>query len=128
MISHKVVNCNGEKIMKDSNLTDDMGGLTEEGNKFAYEEGKAPMATESLLKEINTLAESKMSELDATAQEFIDDAMHSEDGSALSAAHNDGDEKKAAEILRRRATKDTDPLTIAAALAKMFNTDINKYL
>jgi len=41
----------GEKIMKDSNLIDDMGELTEEGNKFAYEEGKEPM--ESLIKSLN---------------------------------------------------------------------------
>jgi hypothetical protein len=44
----------GEKIMKDTNLTDDMGELTDDGNKFAYEEGKEPMATESLIKTLNT--------------------------------------------------------------------------
>jgi len=43
----------GEQLLKDSNLIDDMGSLTEEGNKFAYEEGEEPMATESLIKQIH---------------------------------------------------------------------------
>jgi len=43
----------GEQVLKDSNLIDDMGSLTEEGNKFAYEEGQEPMATESLIKSVN---------------------------------------------------------------------------
>lgn len=47
------ITSSGEKIMKDTNLTDDMGELTEEGNKFAYEEGNQPMATESLIKQIH---------------------------------------------------------------------------
>jgi hypothetical protein len=68
----------GEKIMKDTNLTDDMGELTEDGNKFAYEEGKEPMATESLIKTLNTqINEAEGMEFsDAEKKEII--AIHKE--------------------------------------------------
>lgn len=41
----------GEKIMRDQNLIDDMGELTDEGNTFAFDE-QSPVK-ESLLKDIN---------------------------------------------------------------------------
>ena len=41
----------GEQIMKDYNLTDEMGELTSDGSEFAFDE-EQPM--ESLLKQINT--------------------------------------------------------------------------
>jgi len=43
----------GEQLMKDSNLIDDMGELTDEGSKFAYEEDDTAM--ESLIKQVNSL-------------------------------------------------------------------------
>lgn len=50
----------GEQLMKDYNLIDDMGELTDEGSMFAYDDDDVPsptneMPTESLLRQINNL-------------------------------------------------------------------------
>ena len=46
----------GEQLLKDYNLIDEMGELTEEGSKFAYGD-QEEVATESVFKQINILAE-----------------------------------------------------------------------
>ncbi len=42
----------GEQLMKDYNLTDETGQLTDDGNEFAYEKEEQPVK-ESLLKHLN---------------------------------------------------------------------------
>ena len=44
----------GEKLLKDYNLIDDMGELSDEGSKFAYGD-EDQVATESLIKQVNSL-------------------------------------------------------------------------
>lgn len=46
----------GEQLLKDYNLIDDMGELTDEGSEFAFDEEDQPIATESLLKTIHEQA------------------------------------------------------------------------
>jgi hypothetical protein len=46
----------GEKLLKDYNLIDEMGELTDEGIKFGYkEEDLANATTESLIQQVNKL-------------------------------------------------------------------------
>ena len=44
----------GEQLLKDSGLIDDMGQLTDEGSKFAYED-EDEFPTESLIRQVNSL-------------------------------------------------------------------------
>ena len=125
---HAALTSDGEQVMKDSNLIDDMGSLTEEGNKFAYEEGQEPMATESLIKQVNEdikLTEAMMKDLAMKGEEAFKDAMHSEDGAALGVAQNDGDERVAYNILSARIK---DPKILAAAMVAGFGGKLEDYL
>jgi len=51
-----VVTPEGEQVMKDYNLLDEQGQLTDEGTTYAYDEEDQPVATESLIQHINKLS------------------------------------------------------------------------
>ena len=119
----------GEKLMKDYNLVDETGQLTDDGNEFAYDKEEQPV-TESLIKQINILAEGKVKQLDMDVKELIHYARKDKE---FILAKKEGNEKTMKRILADLMGKvgddpSDDHLVVAYAMGRLLNTGSAKYM
>jgi hypothetical protein len=120
----------GQQLMTDYNLTDETGQLTDEGNEFAFDEEDQPMPTESLLQQVNVLAEGRMKELDMDVKELL---KYARTDVAFIKAKEKGKEKEMKAILADLMGKvgvdpGDDHITVAFAMAKLLRTNPEKYM